>query len=80
MFGTTENVVFNQLYAALLAYILLKTLYEEGSQHHFIKNVSFISFTHQFIEAQLSVEWEFVIQTFMKHYQDLYRRIIHKNG
>ncbi|KPD08747.1 hypothetical protein AM501_08265 [Aneurinibacillus migulanus] len=78
LFGTTENAVFNQLYAALLAYILLKTLYEEGSQHHFIKNVSFISFTHQFIEAQLSVEWEFVIQTFMKHYQDLYRRIILK--
>ncbi|MCP1359204.1 hypothetical protein [Aneurinibacillus migulanus] len=33
-----------------------------------------------FIEAQLSVEWEFVIQTFMKHYQDLYRRSLPKTG
>jgi IS4 transposase len=80
LFGTTENAVFNQLYAALLAYVLLKTLYEEGNQHRFIKNVSFISFTRQFIEVQLSVEWEFVIQIFIKHYQDLYGSSLPKTG
>nr|WP_236693054.1 hypothetical protein [Aneurinibacillus tyrosinisolvens] len=80
LFGTTENAVFNQLYAALLAYVVLKTLYEEGKQHPFIQSASFVSFTRQFIEAQLSIEWQLIIQTFIKNYRDLYGIILPKTG
>jgi IS4 transposase len=80
LFGTTENAVFNQLYAALLAYVVLKTLYEEGKQHRFIQSASFVSFTRQFIETQLSIEWDLVIQVFIKNYQDLYGSSVSKTG
>jgi hypothetical protein len=80
LFGTTENAVFNQLYAALLAYVVLKTLYEEGKQHPFIRSASFVSFTRQFIEAQLPVEWELIIHAFIKDYQQLYGSILPETG
>ncbi|MFT9850567.1 transposase, partial [Aneurinibacillus sp. REN35] len=72
LFGTTENAVFNQLYAALLAYVVFKTLHEERRHHPLIQGTSFISFTRQLLEAELRVEWQLIFQSFIKSYKQLY--------
>jgi hypothetical protein len=81
LFGTTENAVFNQLFAALLTYVLLKAFYEEAKKYNRLKNVSFISFTRQLIEGQLlSVEWQIVFQDFIKNHQAVHNNDIPKTG
>ena len=80
LFGTTENAVFNQLYAALIAYLILKVLNEERKTARFVSPVSFVGFTRQLIEGQLQVEWELSIQRFLKNYVDLYGSSLSKNG
>ncbi|MDM5155581.1 hypothetical protein QUF88_17820 [Bacillus sp. DX1.1] len=73
MFGSTENAVFNQLYATLLlAYIVLKTLHEERHQYLLIQGTSFIRFTRQLLETELGVEWQLIFQTFLRNYKRLY--------
>ncbi|WP_337988297.1 IS4 family transposase [Lysinibacillus macroides] len=37
LFGTTENAVFNQLFAALIAYVLLKYLHTQGNKGSYCK-------------------------------------------
>ena len=80
LFGTTENAVFNQLYAALIAYIVLKMLDEERKTVRFVSPVSFVGFTRQLIEGRLCVEWELSIQQFLKNYIDLYGNSLSKSG
>ena len=63
LFGTTENAVFNQLYAALIAYLVLKVLNEERKTARFVSSVSFVGFTRQLIEGCLCVEWELVFSS-----------------
>ncbi|MBN6187683.1 hypothetical protein JQN58_12300 [Aneurinibacillus sp. BA2021] len=80
LFGTTENTVFNQLDAALLAYVVFKTLHEERRHHPLIQGTSFIRFTRQLLEAELRVEWQLIFQSFIKSYKQLYKRGLTETG
>jgi transposase len=44
LFGTTKNVVFNQMFAALIAYILLKWLHVQAQKHINRKPLSLTGF------------------------------------
>lgn len=58
LFGTTQNAVFNQLFAALMTYVILKWLYNHSKS--FIipcKTLPFIRFTEQIRHNHLQAEW-----------------------
>ena len=57
LFGTTKNAVFNQLFAALIAYVCLKFLHTQGIKKNNIKPLSFVGFTRMFLCAALPIEW-----------------------
>ncbi|MDQ0219274.1 IS4 transposase [Peribacillus cavernae] len=57
LFGTTENAVYNQLFAALIAYVLLKYLYERTSKGRIFKKISFVSFQRLWFSDQLPIDW-----------------------
>ncbi|HHY71915.1 MAG TPA: IS4 family transposase [Bacillus bacterium] len=57
LFGTTENAVFNQLFAALIAYVLLKWLYSKTAEGRIFKKLSFISFLRQLQKDNLPIDW-----------------------
>jgi hypothetical protein len=59
IFGTTENAVFNQLFAALIAYVLLKWLFSKTSEGRVFKKLSFISFQRQLLKGNLPIDWRF---------------------
>jgi hypothetical protein len=59
LFGTTENAVFNQLFAALIAYVLLKWLFSKTSEGRVFKKLSFISFQRQLLKGNLPIDWRF---------------------
>lgn len=80
LFGTTENAVFNQLYAALLAYILLNVLYESGKHQPSLQVISLIQFTRQLMEDKLCAEWRMCFQAFFKQCQRLYGSSLSETG
>ena len=49
LFGTTKNAVSSQLFAALIAYVLLKFLHTEGKKKTNCKPLSFAGFTRQLL-------------------------------
>jgi hypothetical protein len=57
LFGTTKNAVFNQLFAALIAYVLLKFLHVQGHKKTNVKPLSFVGFTRLFLCDALPLEW-----------------------
>lgn len=57
LFGTTKNAVFNQLFAALIAYVLLKFLHVQGNKKKDTKHLSFAGFSRLFLCADLPIEW-----------------------
>ncbi|NMI06191.1 IS4 family transposase [Paenibacillus sp. SZ31] len=62
LFGTTENAVYGQLFAALIADVLLQWLY--NSTQPFImkcKSLALVSFVRLFLLGQLSPEWRVAI-------------------
>ncbi|WP_375790292.1 transposase [Paenibacillus agricola] len=63
LFGTTENAVYGQLYAALMVYVLMKWLFDTTipllSKHVRLK---FVRFTRLFALGQPSPEWYVKIQ------------------
>ncbi|MBB6024957.1 hypothetical protein HNR77_006109 [Paenibacillus sp. JGP012] len=63
LFGTTENAVYGQLYGALIAYVILKSLFESAKMN-VPKHVelSFIRFFRLFLTEQLPAEWRLVMQ------------------
>ncbi len=58
LFGTTKNAVFNQLFAALIAYVLLKWLYTKTSGERIFHHLSFISFQRKLRENSLPIDWQ----------------------
>lgn len=59
LFGTTENAVYGQLYVALLVYVLLKFLFEQGnSTVHVSARLTFAEFDRLFTLQKLPVEWK----------------------
>lgn len=57
LFGTTKNAVFNQLFAALIAFVLLKFLHVHGSKKKHCKPLSFTSFQRLLLCDDLPIEW-----------------------
>ncbi|MDQ8738815.1 transposase, partial [Paenibacillus sp. LHD-38] len=58
LFGTTPNAVYGQLYTALLVYVLLKLLFDQGnSVVHPSARLSFAEFDRLFSMNHLQPEW-----------------------
>lgn len=58
LFGTTPNAVYGQLYTALLVYVLLKFLFDEGNAVvHWSAKLTFADFDRLFTLQRLPVEW-----------------------
>lgn len=66
LFGTTKNAVYNQLFAALLVYVVLKFIYTFICKKIKQKPLSLLGFTRQLLYGQLSIEWVGFIQEFCR--------------
>ncbi|OXS64674.1 IS4 family transposase [Priestia filamentosa] len=75
LFGTTPNAVFNQLFTALIAYVLLKFLHIQGSKKNTRKSLSFTGFTRLFLCATLPLEWRIAIHETLEFYRKLYEGV-----
>lgn len=73
LFGTTKNAVFSQLFAALIAYVLLKFLHTEGHKKNNCKRLSFAGFTRQFLCATLPIEWRIGLTETLAFHRELYQ-------
>ena len=73
LFGTTENAVYSQLFAALIAYVLLKFLQTEGHKKKNCKRLSFAGFTRQLLCDTLPIEWRIGIKEILKFHRELYQ-------
>jgi len=73
LFGTTKNAVFSQLFAALIAYVLLKFLHTEGHKKNNCKRLSFAGFTRQFLCATLPIEWHIGLKEILAFHWELYQ-------
>lgn len=59
LFGTTPNAVYGQLYTALLVYVLLKFLFDQGNAVvHWSAKLTFADFDRLFTLQTLPVEWK----------------------
>ncbi|WP_163860256.1 IS4 family transposase [Paenibacillus elgii] len=62
LFGTTKNAVFNQLFAALMTYVVLKWLYTHAKSFVIsCKSIPLIRFKEQIQQVQLPVECRIAI-------------------
>lgn len=58
LFGTTKNAVFNQLFAAIMTYVVLRWLYDQAKPFIIAcKSIPFIRFKEQIERNQVQVEW-----------------------
>lgn len=71
LFGTTKNAVFNQLFAALIAYVLLKFLYVQGHKKNNVKPLSFAGFTRLFLCATLPIEWRIGLKEILVFHREM---------
>lgn len=71
LFGTTKNVVFNQLFTALIAYVLFKFLPTQGSKQIHVKPLSFAGFTRLLLWDDLSFEWRIHIRETLEFHWEL---------
>ncbi|MFI2859081.1 IS4 family transposase, partial [Paenibacillus sp. JSM ZJ436] len=62
LFGTTENAVYGQLFAALIAFILLQWLHSSTKPSIIkCKSLALVSFVRLFLLDKLSPEWKVAI-------------------
>ncbi|MGL5513882.1 MAG: IS4 family transposase, partial [Sporomusa sp.] len=64
LFGTTKNAVYNQLFAALLAYVIVNFVYTALAPKVKYQRLSLLSFLRKLLSYQLPLEWQVVIQLF----------------
>ena len=62
LFGTTENAVFNQLFAAMIAYVILKWLHIQGNKQPYCKTLSFAGFLCMLLCDTFQIEWKLALQ------------------
>lgn len=79
LFGTTENAVYNQLFAAFIAYVLLRWLYDR-TRKRTKRHLSFISFVRRFLSGQLSLEWKSEMAAALFEYAQIYGRSVSNFG
>lgn len=69
LLGTTKNAVFNQLFAALMTYVVLKWLYVRSKSHIIkCKSIPFIRFKECMHADQWQVEWLIAISKILDKY------------
>lgn len=68
LFGTTKNAVYNQLFAALIAYVLLKWLYNQTKTSIPKASLSFAGFQRMILCGTLPLKWQAEIAFFLHHY------------
>ncbi|MGN7479540.1 IS4 family transposase [Solibacillus silvestris] len=73
LLGTTKNAVFSQLFAALIAYVLLKFLHTEGQKKKNCRRLSFTGFTRQLLCATLPIEWRVGLVKILAFYREIYQ-------
>ncbi|TCJ87894.1 UNVERIFIED_ORG: DDE family transposase [Anoxybacillus amylolyticus] len=73
LFGTTENAVYNQLFAAFIAYVLLRWLYDQTKKQTNV-SLSFISFVRRFFSGQLPLDWKSGMAAALFEYAQIYGR------
>lgn len=73
LFGTTENAVYSQLFAALIAYVLLKFLQTECHKKKHCKRLSFTGFTRQLLCDTLPIEWRIGLKEIIEFQRTLYQ-------
>ncbi|WP_157843206.1 hypothetical protein [Bacillus sp. FJAT-42315] len=57
LFGTTENAIFNQLVAALIAYVLLHWLYRQTKSSISKPNLSSVAFQCMLLTGTFPFSW-----------------------
>lgn len=62
LFGTSENAVFNQLFAAMIAYVILKWLHVQGQKQPYCKRLSFAGFLRMLLCDTLLLEWRIALK------------------
>ena len=64
LFGTTKNAVFNQLFVALITYVILNYVYHGTKKKIKGKALSLIGFTRTLLAGTFSIEWQVAILQF----------------
>lgn len=80
LFGTTENAVFNQLFAALIAYVLLKWLYTKTSAGRVFEKMSFVSFQRKLLKDNLPIDWRSEMAVVLKGHKNFQGIILSNFG
>lgn len=65
VFGTSKNAVYGQLYSGLIAYLILRIIYNYSSTRSRIFNYSFITFFRNILFENLDIEWIVLICTYL---------------
>jgi len=65
LFGTTENAVYTQLYAALAAYVLLKWLHQQAKRAVPKPALSFVGFQRLLLQGAMPIQWRAAVAEFL---------------
>ena len=76
LFGTTPNAVFSQLFAALIAYVLLKFLYIRIHSKSDVEALSFVGFTRLFLWHALPVKWRTCMEEILSSARMIYQKSV----
>ncbi|KYD23974.1 hypothetical protein B4113_2862 [Geobacillus sp. B4113_201601] len=79
LFGTTKNAVYNQLFAAFIAYVLLRWLYDR-TEKRTQTTLTFISFVRRVLFGQLPLDWKSEMVAVLFEHAHFYGRSIHNFG
>ena len=76
LFGTTKNAVFSQLFAALIAYVLLKFLHSRIQLKSDVDSLSFAGFTRLFLWHALPVKWRTYVEEILSSARMIYQKSV----
>ncbi len=79
LFGTTERTVYNQLFAAFIAYVLLRWLYNRTKKQA-TSHLPFISFVRRLLSGQIPLEWKSEMGVVLFEFTRIYGRGIPNFG
>lgn len=74
LFGTTPNAVFSQLFAALIAYVLLKFLHTRINLKSDVRSLSFAGFTRLFLWHALDLRWQTYLEEILTSARLIYQK------
>lgn len=80
LFGTTENAVYNQLFAALIAYVLLKWLYNQSKRSISHTRLSLAGFQRMLLCGALPLEWQAAVAECLYSYGRFHRESLSNFG